>query len=210
MPVTILPGESDPTGTLLPQQPLPRAMFGTVKGYDNFECVTNPMWMSAGSTSILAHAGQPLSDMFKYLPSPPATRIGIAASTLHWRHMAPTAPDTLWCYPYFTMDPFILSSTPDVYIVGNQPAFQTCLVEDGQADGEGEGEGKRRCRIVLVPSFAETGRLVLINTRSLDVRTVDFALEGMARGKAASEQVKQENALSQDQPEIKVEPEAAS
>lgn len=28
--------------------------------------------------------------------------------TLEWRHMAPTAPETLGCYPFVTEDPFIV------------------------------------------------------------------------------------------------------
>jgi DNA polymerase delta subunit 2 len=86
--------------------------------------------------------------------------------------MAPTAPDTLWCHPYFTTDPFVLTETPDLYIVGNQPEFRTKLVaEDG-----------KRCRIVLVPGFKQSGTLALVNLRTLDVRRVSFALFGMKSG----------------------------
>lgn len=42
---------------------------------------------------ILAVSGQTLDDMFKYVES--ADRLALAKSTLLWRHMAPTAPDTL-------------------------------------------------------------------------------------------------------------------
>lgn len=48
--------------------------------------------------------------------------------TLEWRHMAPTAPDTLWIYPFPDADPFILKYRPDVYIVGNQPEFETTII----------------------------------------------------------------------------------
>ena len=36
----------------------------------------------------------------------------ILEDSLRWRHMAPTAPDTLACYPFYIEDPFILSETP--------------------------------------------------------------------------------------------------
>ena len=194
MPIHLLPGDSDPSGTILPQQALPRAMFGGASSYSSFTCETNPTYIhiapgAVNSTSadsangasssksadsergrtLLVNSGQPLNDMFKYLDTPPHTRLSMAASTLHWRHMAPTAPDTLWCHPYFTEDPFILENTPDLYIVGNQPAFGTRMVSDDHA----------RCRIVLVPSFRKTGTVVLVNLRTLDVKTVSFATENM-------------------------------
>ena len=75
------------------------------------------------------------------------------------------------------MDPFIINETPDIYIVGNQPAFKTKLVSEKSADGV-----VKRCRIVLVPGFRETGTLVLINMRTLGVRIVRFAVEGMSAG----------------------------
>ncbi|KAA1471233.1 hypothetical protein DENSPDRAFT_819272 [Dentipellis sp. KUC8613] len=198
MPIHILPGASDPSGTILPQQPFPRAMLGTASTYSSFNCETNPAYIrlapgvpgtadadeastSNGTSSksstrtVLAVSGQTLDDMFKYVPSPPATRLGLAEATLRWRHIAPTAPDTLWCHPFFTTDPFILAQTPDIYIIGNQPKFATRLVTDGD----------RRCRIVLVPSFAKTGVLVLVGLRTLDVKVIRFAVKGM--GIAASD-----------------------
>ena len=120
---------------------------------------------SSGTTpirTILATSGQPLNDMFKYVPTVATTRLTLAEATLKWRHMAPTAPDTLWCHPFFTIDPFIITETPDIYAIGCQPRFATRLVE----------EGKCRSRVILVPSFAQTGILVLVGLKSLDVRMV--------------------------------------
>ncbi|KAI0262892.1 hypothetical protein BC834DRAFT_889496 [Gloeopeniophorella convolvens] len=187
VPLHVLPGETDPSGTILPQQALPRAMFGTASNYTSFSCETNPAYIrlapgklgddgdvdptsfrSSGRTSvrtILATSGQPLNDMSKYVPTAPTTRLNLAEATLRWRHIAPTAPDTLWCHPFFTLDPFIIAQTPDIYAIGCQPRFGTRLVDDG----------KRKCRVVLVPSFAETGVLVLVGLRSLGVRIVRLA-----------------------------------
>ena len=53
--------------------------------------------------------------------------------------------------------------------------------EQGEEGMEGEG-GAKRCRVVLVPVFRTTGVLVLLNLRTLDVRTVQFAVEGMNEG----------------------------
>ncbi|KAJ3830402.1 DNA polymerase alpha/epsilon subunit B-domain-containing protein [Lentinula raphanica] len=186
MPLHVLPGGADPSGVILPQQPFPRAMFGAVSSFSSFACETNPTYLNISSDSssdtrtLLLHSGQPVNDMFKYLPSPPHTHLGIVESTLKWRHIAPTAPDTLWCHPYFTADPFILKETPDIYIVGGQKKFATKLVEDtGKDDGL-----RKRCRLVLVPEFSESGILALVNLRTLRVKAVRFRGEGMTNNVA--------------------------
>ncbi|KAG8993841.1 hypothetical protein FRB90_000586 [Tulasnella sp. 427] len=51
LPTHIMPGSSDPTGMSLPQQPLPRPMFGkelASKGKEAFVCETNPTWIGIG------------------------------------------------------------------------------------------------------------------------------------------------------------------
>jgi len=85
--------------------------------------------------------------------------------TLEWRHLAPTAPDTLACYPFCDDDPFVLPSLPHVYFVGNQPAFATSLLE-GREGG--------RVRVVCVPSFAETGTVVLLELNFLTATPLRF------------------------------------
>ncbi|EJD02090.1 uncharacterized protein FOMMEDRAFT_109238 [Fomitiporia mediterranea MF3/22] len=189
MPVHLLAGARDPSGTLLPQQALPRAMFGEVKTFENFSCETNPAWLGfnadpssgkdARQRAVLVHSGQSVEDMYKYVPSPPTTRLDLACATLQWRHIAPTAPDTLWCYPYQTTDPFVLKRTPDLYVVSCQPEFGTRLVSSNDFGETATSEdGERKCRVVLVPNFNETGCLVLVNMRSLEVKCVEFGLAG--------------------------------
>ena len=76
-----------------------------------------------------------------------------------------------------------MTQTPDLYVVGNQPAFATKMVEEhGDADVEDTARGPKRCRIVLLPSFKDSGVLVLVNIRTLAVRRVQFAVEGMSGG----------------------------
>ena len=200
MPIHLLPGESDPSGTIMPQQPFPRAMFGDVSRFPSFFCETNPTYLNIVSNpdtdtststpagpsitrSLLVNSGQPLNDMLKYLPNPPNTRLSLLESTLRWRHMAPTAPDTLWCHPYLREDPFIIAETPDIYIVGGQNKFGTKIVSDPQEAGSNlKGQTSPRCRIVMVPSFSRTGILVLINLRTLNVKCVNFSVIGMTSG----------------------------
>lgn len=132
--------------------------------------------------SVLATSGQTVDDMYKYLET--NDRLAVASRTLEWRHMAPTAPDTLWCHPYLDQDPFILSSTPDIYIIGNQPSFATTMINasaPGSAEaGTNQRTDKVRCRVILLPKFCESGMLVLVETRTLECKSiqVDVGLLG--------------------------------
>ncbi|KAI4520548.1 DNA polymerase alpha/epsilon subunit B-domain-containing protein [Schizophyllum commune] len=199
MPIHLLPGANDPSGAIMPQQPLPRRMFGMVSKLSTFKCETNPTFidLAAGprKRQLLVHSGQPLDDMFKYLPSPPARRLGIAEATLRWRHMAPTAPDTLWCHPFFHAEPFVLQNTPDLYIIGNQKQFATRLA----------GPSDRQCRIVLVPQFSSTGMVVLVNMRTLKVKTVSLKTHQMMGGVEEEPEIKtngSEPTLSVEEPDM--------
>ena len=79
------------------------------------------------------------------------------------------------CYAFQEDDPFIMTSCPHVYFAGNQRQFATKLVT---------GEHGQQVRLVLVPSFAQTGTLVLVNLNDLSVQTVAFGLPN-ASSKAA-------------------------
>lgn len=89
-------------------------------------------------------------------------RCDIAQNTLELRHVAPTAPDQLDCFPFKGKDPFILEECPHVYFIGNQPQFETRLVE--RSDGH--------TRIICLPEFSKTKQLVLLNMKSLNVYVV--------------------------------------
>jgi len=49
--------------------------------------------------------------------------------TLSWKHMAPTTPDTLSCFPYTDNDPFILKDYPQIYFAANQKSLQHEIIE---------------------------------------------------------------------------------
>ncbi|GAA5914516.1 hypothetical protein JCM5296_003057 [Sporobolomyces johnsonii] len=166
IPVDLMPGEKDPTAPTMPQQPLHPAMLPGAAAYENYAGRTNPWWCDVGGTTFFGTSGQTIDDIFKYLES--EDRLDVAQRTLEWSHIAPTCPDTLWCYPFSDRDPFILHQTPHVYFIGNQPSFGTRIVT---------GQDGQRVRIVLLPSFSETGEVVLVNTASLEVRVVGFKAE---------------------------------
>ncbi|GAA5836017.1 hypothetical protein JCM3766R1_005130 [Sporobolomyces carnicolor] len=196
LPIDLMPGDQDPTAPTMPQQSLHPALLPNAAQWQHFVGRTNPWSFKVNDTTFLGTSGQTIDDVYKYLET--RDRLSIAQQTLEWSHIAPTCPDTLWCYPFTDRDPFILSETPHVYFIGNQPRFETKLVErerrrdEHDDDDEGldddvrgrEEDGKERdektttrttrVRIVLVPKFRETGQVVLVNSESLEVKLVDF------------------------------------
>ncbi|GAA5972676.1 hypothetical protein JCM11641_002969 [Rhodosporidiobolus odoratus] len=169
IPVDIMSGESDPCEPTMPQQPLHPALLPNAAAFEGFTARTNPFWCDVGGTSFFGTSGQTIDDMFKYLDG--EDRLEVARQTLEWSHIAPTCPDTLWCYPFVDRDPFILKQAPHVYFIGNQPSFATRIVSSTVLDEEGE-EQVRKVRVVLLPKFCETGEVVLVNTKTLETKVV--------------------------------------
>ena len=174
IPITLLPGESDPTSTSLPQQPIHPAIFphsraymqppGAVNPTDTetetetetswFHSTTNPAEFDLDGLRFLVAGGQTVNDVYKYISSHTSSRLETMESMLRWRLSAPTAPDTLWCYPFQDGDAFVVKECPHVYVVGDQPRFETGWVEGPQGQG---------VRLVAVPAFRETGEVVLVD-----------------------------------------------
>jgi DNA polymerase delta subunit 2 len=146
--------------------------------------------------SITLCGGQNLNDAFKYVNE--EDRMELALNFLQWRHIAPTAPDTLcmvsiycvsslcqvrtdafcfnlfvWpgCYPYLNDDPFVIPRRPSIFAVGNQPEFQTTLHTDADSPDEPP------VRVILVPDFSNSGTVVLVNMKTMDVKELKFRSE---------------------------------
>jgi len=166
LPVDLMPGAADPSNTALPQQPLHACLLRGASAYESLCRVTNPHAFEVDGVRFLGTSGQNVDDVARY--SRGGDRLAMAANTLRWRHVAPTAPDTLACFPYHESDPFIIETCPHVYFAGCQPEFAAGTV------GGGPGGGPA-VRIVLVPSFADTGVAVLVNLRTLACRPISFA-----------------------------------
>lgn len=88
-----MPGDKDPSSVTMPQQPVHPALLPSAREYSTFHSVTNPYWTSIDNTTLLGTSGQTVDDIYKYVKS--EDRLDMAVKTLAWRHMAPTAPDTL-------------------------------------------------------------------------------------------------------------------
>ncbi|RKP20435.1 hypothetical protein ROZALSC1DRAFT_28075, partial [Rozella allomycis CSF55] len=120
--VDIMPGSNDPTGAALPQQSLHRFLFPNAGSFDSLKCVSNPHSFDFLGVQFLGTSGQNLEDILCYTED--QSSLEISDNILRWRHLCPTSPDTLWSYPFKDIDPFIITSRPHVYFVGNQSKFE--------------------------------------------------------------------------------------
>ncbi|KAK6334768.1 hypothetical protein TWF718_010215 [Orbilia javanica] len=163
--VTLMPGETDPANASLPQQKMHPTMFPTAKYYagSTFIPSTNPHACEIDGVTFLGTSGQTIDDVFKYVDGD--DRLEMMEKTLRWRLVAPTAPDTLWCYPFQDDDRFVIEKCPHVYFVGNQPEFGTRLTY---------GLNNQIVRCITIPKFSETGELVLIDLETLECEVISF------------------------------------
>ncbi|KAM3075629.1 DNA polymerase delta small subunit Cdc1 [Clarireedia jacksonii] len=194
LPITLLPGDTDPANASFPQQPIHPAMFPQSRAYVTgprpgvvdpdsesspswFSTTTNPHSCLLDGWSTLITSGQNVSDVYKYITSD--DRIEIMEALCRWRCIAPTAPDTLWSYPFQDDDPFVLRKCPHIFIVGNQPEFDTAVIE---------GPEGQTVRLVAVPGFEETGELVLMDVETRECERVRIRVEGGGGGGGEGEE----------------------
>ena len=188
IPITLMSGEHDPANSSLPQQGIHSAMFSHSRNYATvnfanpeeeepgwFDSVTNPWDGDVEGWRLLGNSGQPVDDILKYIelggPNGQGAegRLEVMENLLRWRNCAPTAPDTLWCYPFQEKDQFVIEECPHVFFVGNQPRFDTTVIE---------GPAGQRVRLVALPRFHRSGELVLLDVDTLEVELVKFDIAG--------------------------------
>ena len=195
LPITLIPGDSDPANVSLPQQPIHPAMLPHSRAYAAvpgssapgwFDSATNPWEGDVDGWRFMGNGGQPIDDIFKYVEGD--ERLDMMENVLRWRCGAPTAPDTLckcvfpggedikfaWliiqytgCYPFQDKDPFVIGDCPHIYFVGNQPKFESALID---------GPAGQNVTLIAVPVFRETGEIVLVDSDSLEVEVVKFEI----------------------------------
>jgi len=161
--VDIMPGEIDPSNYTLPQQPLSKCIFPLGARHQTLNSVTNPYECQVEDTIFLGTSGQTIDNMERYMTID--SKLNLMEKTLEWRHLAPSAPDQLHCYPFLEQDPFVISTCPHVYFIGNQKEFKTKLVN---------GPNGQTTRLIMIPSFATTQTAVLLNLNTLEVQPLSF------------------------------------
>jgi len=166
LPVDVMPGQREPTNYTLPQQPLHPCLFSNAARFSSFRTVTNPYDCRVGTARILGSSGEPLADMARY-STPGTDKLKLLEQTLECRLIAPTAPDTLACYPFYHEDPFVMTTAPHVYFSGNAPKYSTSVVKGSQG---------QRVRTICIPSFEDTNTVVLVNLTTLDCSPLFFGM----------------------------------
>jgi len=161
--VSVMPGSSDPSNYIIPQQPLHKCLLPHSFKHNTFQCVSNPYFFKIGGLTFLGTSGQNIDNLERYLVI--NNKLSVMEKTLEWSHLAPTAPDQLPCYPFDNTDPFIITQLPHVYFVGNQKEFKTKFIQ---------GENGEKVRLIMVPSFAETQTVVLFNLKTLEASPIIF------------------------------------
>lgn len=169
MPVDLMPGPRDPSNVSLPQQPIHPCLLPSACCYSTFHRATNPHTFAVDGVEFLGTSGQNVDDLFRY--STGEDRLAMMARTLEYRHLAPTAPDTLGCYPYWDREPFILRASPHVLFCGNQPAFGERTVR---------GPGGQEVKLVALPRFRAAGEVVLLNLKDLSCELLKLDLDAIA------------------------------
>ena len=131
--------------------------------------MSNPYSFTLGGANLLAHSGQAVHDVLLYSAGLEPLDV-MRESLLQWRHMAPTAPDTLACYPFYDRDPFVVEATPHLYFCSNPRGDFATSVEQG-------------VRFVAVPDFARNGQCVEVDLSSgeLSCRVITFKVEDIMR-----------------------------
>ncbi|KAH8633868.1 DNA polymerase subunit delta-2 [Alternaria alternata] len=178
LPITMLPGASDPSNVALPQQPLHPALFPKTRLYaeppietnttlNGFDAVTNPWLGDIDGYRVLGTGGQTVKDLLKYVNR--VKSIDAMEMMLRWRCVAPTAPDTLWCYPFQDDDPLMLKECPHMYIAGCQKKFEKKVIE---------GPAGQKVLLISVPKFRTSGKIVLVDMESWDVEVVRLGVKG--------------------------------
>ena len=161
---------TDPANVALPQQPLHQCLFPRAAGYrETFSLVTNPYKCIVGNVTFLGHSGQPVADIARYSNIGNGNAVNILEATSRWQHLAPTAPDTLPCFPFKSRDPFVLTGLlPDVMYTANAKEYGTKLVKQ---------ENGHSIRLISVPDFSTTGQVVLINLATKESRCMQISVD---------------------------------
>ncbi|KAF3419928.1 hypothetical protein E2986_00566 [Frieseomelitta varia] len=164
--VTLMPGKHDPSNAMLPQRPFHPCLLPKSSRLESFKSTTNPWVGKIEGRVIIGSSGQSIQDIVKVTGETDISPLEWLEKSLLWRHICPTAPDTLLVCPYYEKDLFIMETCPDIYFVGNTDKFETKLWK---------GDENQIVRLISVPRFDTTQTAVIVNLDNLDTQYISFS-----------------------------------
>lgn len=211
--VELMPGDNDMTNAFHPQQPIHPLLLPEAARRSSIGFVTNPYEFVAfpsddeenhversgadateGGTIFFVSSGSNLNCVNRETRFD--SRLDAMSLILQSGCACPTAPNTVFSYPFTDTDPFVFPKAPHCFVCCDQPEWETrwepLATFDPTRDTNGCGillneemEGQSQeiesdgagVRLVCVPTFAQTGKLVLVdvNSPTLETTYVDFA-----------------------------------
>lgn len=166
--VTLMPGQYDLTNMMMPQRPLHPCLLPKSFRLSSFQGSSNPWVGKVEERTIIGSSGQPIADIIKASGSKDISQLEWLERSISWRHMCPTAPDTLPAYPFYEKDLFIMKTCPDIYFTGNADKYETKLWK---------GENGEVIRLICIPQFSTSHAAVLVDLNSLDTELITFGTE---------------------------------
>lgn len=166
----VVPGTDDPSSCAWPQAPFHRCLFPAA-ARAGFRFASNPVRVTVGSGAVVGSSGANITDLVRYGLCPEdALRLVVRAACL-----APTAPDTLPCYPAIDRDRFVLyrsgaggdasgGAPPRVLFATNQPRFG-CVTERGVLCVAVPPLADGAVRVRVAPDGTTTADLVPLTAR---------------------------------------------
>jgi len=164
--VDLMPGCQDPSDLLMPQQPFHRCLFPLSSSFGTFKRVTNPYSVGVDGRIFLGTAGQNFRDMMMHSK---LDMIECMELSLRSRIIAPTAPDTLSCFPFRNNDPFLIQTCPNIYFSGNNDEYRCKQIEHPQ-------DKEANICLLQIPSFVKTQQIVLFNLKTMKPQIIQFAV----------------------------------
>ena len=168
LPVDVMSGPRDPTNYCLPQQPLHSGLFPEGRRYKNLSVHTNPYKFRLGDMVMLGTSGQNVTDIIQYTSAEDA----VAALDLiaQSRYLAPTAPDTLGCYPFTTVDPLVI-----------EPASVNLIFAGNQMDSNVKFVAEGKLCLASIADFAVSASILLVNVNDIhDTKVIRFDVPKMS------------------------------
>lgn len=224
--VEVMPGDNDMSDAFQPQQPLHPLLLPKSARHSTLRLVPNPFCFTAlppaasalkpedgedeesdkkkrkmeavGGVNIFVTSGQNINDVARESRFP--TRLDAMAMVVESGCACPTAPNSLFSYPFCKSDPFLFHGTPHCVVACDQPRFETrfatleelyeethhhysaqtteapaaVLQKASSAtlnEEDGFESGEAGVRLVCVPAFTRTGALVLMDVNSPTLET---------------------------------------